>query len=76
MDVTVEMVMGHMKANADNARRFVTVVLDALANDEHSDLVQAKHLAGSVKFGISTPQPHWSPEAQKKLNRLFPGYFQ
>ncbi|KAJ6028440.1 S-methyl-5'-thioadenosine phosphorylase [Penicillium herquei] len=75
-DVTVEMVMGHMKANAENARRFITSVLDALASDEHSDLVHAKHLAGSVKFGISTPQPHWSPEAQKKLNWLFPGYFQ
>lgn len=55
-DVTVEMVMGNMKANADNARRFVTAVLDALAADEHSDLVQAKHLAGSVKFGLSTPK--------------------
>ncbi|WP_446920227.1 phosphorylase family protein, partial [Klebsiella pneumoniae] len=30
-DVTVEMVMGNMKANAANARRFVTAVLDALA---------------------------------------------
>lgn len=74
-DVTVEMVMGNMKANADNARRFVTAVLDALASDEHSDLVHAKHLAGSIKFGVSTPQPHWGPEAQKKLDWLFPGYF-
>ncbi len=74
-DVTVEMVMGNMKANADNARRFVTAVLDALAEDEHSDLVQAKHLAGSIKFGLSTPQPHWSADAQKKLNWLFPGQF-
>ena len=74
-DVTVEMVMGNMKANADNARRFVTAVLDALAGDEHAELVQAKHLAGSVKFGISTPQPHWGPEAHKKLSCLFPGYF-
>ncbi|KAJ5581331.1 hypothetical protein N7450_007632 [Penicillium hetheringtonii] len=75
-DVTVEMVMGNMKANAENARRFVTAVLDALAGEEqHTELVQAKHLAGSVKFGVSTPQPHWSPEAQKKLTWLFPGYF-
>ncbi|KAJ5669734.1 S-methyl-5'-thioadenosine phosphorylase [Penicillium macrosclerotiorum] len=74
-DVTVEMVMGHMKANADNARRFVTAVLDALAADEHEDLVQAKHLAGSIKFGFSTPQTNWSPEVKEKLNWLFPGYF-
>jgi hypothetical protein len=75
-DVTVEMVTGHVKANADNARRFVTAVLDALASDEHSDLVRAKHPAGFIKFGISTPKPHWSPEAQKKPSWLFPGYFQ
>jgi 5'-methylthioadenosine phosphorylase len=74
-DVTVEMVMGHMKSNAANARRFVTAVLDALAADEHADLVTAKHLAGSIKFGVSTPQTNWSPEAKKKLDWLFPGYF-
>ncbi|KAJ5247851.1 hypothetical protein N7468_002834 [Penicillium chermesinum] len=75
-DVSVEMVMGHMKANADNARRFVTAVLDALAGDEHADLINAKHLAGSVKFGFSTPQPNWSPEAKEKLSWLYRGYFE
>ncbi|KAJ5991200.1 hypothetical protein N7522_011407 [Penicillium canescens] len=74
-DVTVEMVMGNMKSNAENARRFVTSVLDALASDEHADLVNAKHLAGGIKFGVSTPQAHWSPEAKKNLDWLFPGYF-
>lgn len=74
-DVTVDMVMGNMKANADNARRFVTAVLDALATDENSELVQAKHIEGSVKFGISTPQTSWSPEARERLDFLFPGQF-
>ncbi|KAH1549796.1 hypothetical protein KXV92_008189 [Aspergillus fumigatus] len=74
-DVTVEMVMGHMKANAQNARRFVTAVLDALASDEHADLVQAKHVEGSIKFGLSTAQANWSPEARAKLEWLFPGYW-
>ncbi|KAJ5495875.1 S-methyl-5'-thioadenosine phosphorylase [Penicillium diatomitis] len=74
-DVTVEMVMGNMKSNAANARRFVTAVLDALAADEHADLVNGKHLAGSIKFGVSTPQTNWSSEAKKKLDWLFPGYF-
>ncbi|CAL5868783.1 uncharacterized protein PFLUO_LOCUS3010 [Penicillium psychrofluorescens] len=74
-DVTVEMVMGNMKANADNARRFVTAVLDALAEDVNADLVQAKHLAGGIKFGVSTPLANWSPEARKKIDWLFPGYF-
>ncbi|KAE8144838.1 6-phosphogluconate dehydrogenase [Aspergillus avenaceus] len=74
-DVTVEMVMGNMKANAQNAKHFVTAVLDELAADKNSDLVQAKHVAGSVKFGLSTAQPNWSPEATEKMNWLFPGYF-
>lgn len=74
-DVTVEMVMGNMKANADNARRFVTAVLDALATDKHSDLVQAKHVEGSIKFGLTTPQAHWAPAARQRLEWLFPGYF-
>jgi hypothetical protein len=38
-------------------------------------LVNAKHLAGGIKFGVSTPQAHWSPEAKEKLDWLFPGYF-
>ncbi|CAG8113750.1 unnamed protein product [Penicillium salamii] len=74
-DVTVEMVMGHMKANADNARRFITAVLDALAGEEHSELIQAKHLAGGIKFGVTTPQTSWSAEGKKKLDWLFPGYW-
>ncbi|KAL2819594.1 nucleoside phosphorylase domain-containing protein [Aspergillus cavernicola] len=75
-DVTVEMVMGHMKANAVNARNFVTAVLDELSADHHSDLIQAKHFAGAVKFGLSTSQANWSPEARERMNWLFPGYFE
>ncbi|PYH89033.1 6-phosphogluconate dehydrogenase [Aspergillus ellipticus CBS 707.79] len=74
-DVTVEMVMGNMKANAINAKSFVTAVLDALAAEENSELVQAKHIEGSVKFGLSTAQPNWTPEARDRMNWLFPGYF-
>ncbi|KAE8314820.1 6-phosphogluconate dehydrogenase [Aspergillus transmontanensis] len=74
-DVTVEMVMGNMKANAENAKHFVTAVLDELASDKNSELVQAKHVEGSVKFGLSTAQPNWSPEARERMNWLFPGYF-
>jgi 6-phosphogluconate dehydrogenase len=75
-DVTVEMVMGNMKANAVNAKHFVTAVLDELAKEQHSDLIQANHVAGSIKFGVSTPVPHWSADAREKLTWLFPGYFE
>ena len=75
-DVTVEMVMGNMKANAENARRFVGAVLDELSKEEHSDLVLAKHLEGQTKFGGSVTAPAGrSEEAKRKIQWLFPGYF-
>jgi 5'-methylthioadenosine phosphorylase len=75
-DVTVEVVMEHMKANAVNARRFISAVLDTLATDAHAELVHARHLEGSVKFGVMTPVTQWNPEIKKKLNWLYPGYFE
>ncbi|EMC99615.1 hypothetical protein BAUCODRAFT_119192 [Baudoinia panamericana UAMH 10762] len=75
-DVTVEMVMGNMKANAENARRFVGAVLDELSKEEHKDLVMATHLQGSMKFAGSVTAPHGrSAEAKEKMQWLFPGYF-
>ncbi|KAJ8603396.1 hypothetical protein MRB53_042163 [Persea americana] len=71
-DVTVEMVMGNMKANAINARRFIGAVLDELSKEEHTALVYAKHLEGQQKFAISTAVPGRSVEALAKLNWLFP----
>ena len=46
-DVDVAMVMGHMKANGDNAKKIVGAVLDELIKEEHADLVKAKHWEGS-----------------------------
>jgi len=75
-DVTVEMVMGNMKANAENARRFVGAVLDELSKEKHGDLVLAKHLEGSMKFaGGITAAAGRGEEAKGKLGWLFPGYF-
>ncbi|KAL4908698.1 hypothetical protein BDW74DRAFT_165497 [Aspergillus multicolor] len=75
-DVTVEMVMGNMKANAVNAKHFVTAVLNELAAEENAELVQAKQYTGAVKFGLSTAHANWSAEAREKMNWLFPGYFE
>ena len=74
-DVSVEMVMGHMRANAVNARRFIGAVLDELSKEEHNDLVAARHLEGGRKFGVSTHQDGKSKEALEKMEWLFPGYF-
>lgn len=73
--VTVEMVMGHMKANSVNARRFVGSVLDALSKEEHKDLIAAKHVEGSSKYSISTAPGARNSEALEKLDWLFPGYW-
>jgi 5'-methylthioadenosine phosphorylase len=75
-DVNVEMVMGHMKANAENAKRFVGAVLNELSKEEHGDQVLAKHLAGQMKFaGAMTHKEGRGKEVEEKLKWLFPGYF-
>jgi 5'-methylthioadenosine phosphorylase len=73
--VHVEMVMGHMKANSLNARRFVGAVLDELSKVEHEDLVAAKHLSGQSKFCISTAPAGISPQALERMEWLFPGSY-
>lgn len=74
-DVTVEMVMANMRANAVNARKFIGTVLDELSKEEHADLVLARHLEGGRKFGISTHKMGYTKEALEKMEWLFPGYF-
>jgi 5'-methylthioadenosine phosphorylase len=73
--VTVEMVMGHMKANSLNARLFVGAVLDELSKVQHEDLVNANHLAGQSKFCVSTAPAGIAPEALERMEWLFPGSY-
>jgi 5'-methylthioadenosine phosphorylase len=77
-DVNVEMVIKHMKANSENAKRLVAGVLDQLSKMEHSDLVMAKHWQGSsqgaVKF-MTKPEGR-SEEAMKRIDYLFPGFWE
>lgn len=75
-DVTVEMVMGNMRANAENARRFVGAVLDELIKEEHAGLVEGRHLEGSMRLAGSITAPAGrTASALNKMNWLFPGYF-
>jgi 5'-methylthioadenosine phosphorylase len=73
--VNVAMVMGHMNANAVNARRFVGAVLDELSKEEHADLVAAGHLNETVKYSPSTHDGKKGADALKRMDFLFPGYF-
>jgi 5'-methylthioadenosine phosphorylase len=76
-DVDVGMVIGYMKANGQNAKKLVGAVLDTLSKLEHSDLVQAKHWEGAsqgaVKF-MTKPEGR-DPEAMKRIDYLFPGFW-
>lgn len=75
-DVNVEMVMGHMKANAENAKHFIGAVLDELSKEEHGEVILARHLEGQMKFaGGITHKEGRTAEAESKLKWLFPGYF-
>jgi len=74
--VSVDMVMGHMKANAGNARRVVGAVLDELSKEEHADLVLARHLEGQTRFATGmTAGRGRGGEVVGKLGWLFPGEF-
>lgn len=76
-DVDVAMVMKYMEANSVNAKRLVGAVLDELSKQDHSDVVLAKHWAGSVTMAakyITKPEGR-SPEAAKRVEYLFPGFF-
>jgi 5'-methylthioadenosine phosphorylase len=75
-DVNVAMVMANMKANAENARRFVGTVLNELSKEDHSEQVLAKHLENQSKYCVSTAKEGRSRDAVAKLEWMFgKGYF-
>lgn len=77
-DVHVEMVMKYMSANSINAKRLVGAVLDELSSHDNSDLVLAKHWEGASAGGIKfmTKPEGRDPEAMKRVDYLFPGFWE
>ncbi|KAH6663612.1 phosphorylase family protein [Plectosphaerella plurivora] len=77
-DVDVAMVLKYMEANSKNAKNLVGGVLDELTKQDNSDLVLAKKLEGAsqgaVKF-MTKPEGR-NPEAMKKVDYLFPGFWE
>ena len=69
--VTVEIVNGHLKANADNATRFLTTVVESL-----EDLIQSEKMGiwlhGSMNYSIATAREKWDPEVAKKIAYILP----
>ncbi|KAJ1338400.1 5'-methylthioadenosine phosphorylase [Microdochium nivale] len=76
-DVDVAMVMKTMQSNGENARRLVGAVLDELCKEENKDVVLAKHYEGASKGAVlfCTKPEGRDPEAVKKVEYLFPGFF-
>ena len=74
--VTVEMVMGHMSANAINAKHVVSAVLNSLGDGTKDDLVLGKEWEGQSKFAAGmTKALGRKKETLDKLEWLFPGYY-
>ena len=76
--VSVEMVMGHMKANVENAKRVVAAVLDLLGSDdkEIGKVREGKQWEGQTKWaaGMTKPQGR-NKETVMSLAWLFPDHF-
>ncbi|KAH0565487.1 hypothetical protein GP486_001112 [Trichoglossum hirsutum] len=74
--VSVELVMSHMRANSDNARRFVGTVLDELSKEEHAHIVSGESLREQSKSAaMMTGKEGRGEETVKKMSWLFPGYY-
>lgn len=69
--VTVEIVNGHLKANADNASHFLSTIVAGL-----EDTIQSKELGkwlqGSMNYSIATARDKWDPEVVKKIGYILP----
>ena len=82
-DVDVAMVMGHMKANADNAKRLVGAVLDRLCKavkeegegKADGETVRAKKLEGTTQgmLKFMTKPEGRGEEGMRNVEYLFPG---
>ncbi|KAA8897536.1 hypothetical protein TRICI_006716 [Trichomonascus ciferrii] len=72
--VTVETVVGNLKANGKNAENLMVAMLPDL---EHAltDGSLGANLRGSIKFALSTAPAGVNKELKKKLDFLHPGYW-
>ncbi|KXS20259.1 Methylthioadenosine phosphorylase [Gonapodya prolifera JEL478] len=76
--VTVEMVVGNLKANGGNARRVVEAVLPELEKavwGRESAYTIGKGLKGSMKFACVTDPAKRDLAVVRKLEYILPGYY-
>ena len=74
-DVSVEMVMGHMRANAENAARVVLAVMDEVGKELDVEggegILSGKKWKGLAQGGISTSTSGRGKEAVERVKWLF-----
>ena len=75
--VTVEMVMGHMRANSANAGKVTSAILDELGKPELEAIVKGEKWAGGTRGAAGmTGVEGRVKDTVEKLGWLFPEYFQ
>ncbi|EGW31236.1 uncharacterized protein SPAPADRAFT_61810 [Spathaspora passalidarum NRRL Y-27907] len=70
--VTVETVVGNLKANSTNACKLAAHLIDAIATHP---VELGKDLEGTMKFAVSTNPNGVKKELLEKMHFLFPGYW-
>lgn len=74
--VTVETVVGNLKANSANACKVAAHLIDEVSKElERDGSTLGKSLEGSMKFAVSTSPHGVKKELLEKMHYLFPGYW-
>ncbi|KAK9369511.1 nucleoside phosphorylase domain-containing protein [Lipomyces kononenkoae] len=72
--VTVETVVGHLKANSLNAHNFTEAILEHLEEEIKVGNV-GRSLEGSMRYSVSTAPSEISRSMLEKMHFLLPGYW-
>lgn len=74
--VTVETVVGNLKANSANALKVAGKLIDVVSEDLYSGKSGlGTNLEGSMKYAVSTSPHGVKKELLEKMHYLFPGYW-
>ncbi|KAK9466605.1 nucleoside phosphorylase domain-containing protein [Lipomyces arxii] len=72
--VTVETVVGNLKANSENAHNFTVAILDHLESEILTGTV-GNSLQGTMRYAVSTAPVAISRSSLEKLHFILPGYW-
>lgn len=74
--VTIETIVGNLKANGANACKMAEKLIEAIAKEfETNAYGVGKDLEGSMKFSVATDPKAIKKELLEKMHFLFPGYW-